>query len=82
MKYLLSILIVAGLLLCAACTDTSREREAKKAKEDADAKLRADAAKKEMETLPNTFSTPDYYKKNQPAKAQPTTPKTSESEKK
>jgi hypothetical protein len=80
MKHLLSILVVTGLLLGTACTDSSRET--KKAKEDADAKLRADAAKKEMETLPSTFSTPDYYKKNQPAKTQPTAPKTTEPEKK
>lgn len=78
MKHFVSPFILAALLFGSACTDT---KEAK-AKEDAAAKARADAAKKEMETLPDTFSTPDYYKKNQPAKSQPTTPKASEADKK
>jgi hypothetical protein len=52
--------------LVTACSDGKREAE--KAKADASAKARADAAKKEMETLPKAFSTPDYYKKNEPTK--------------
>jgi protein involved in sex pheromone biosynthesis len=59
----ISLLTIA---LVSACSDAKRDAE--KAKEDASAKARADAAKKEMETLPKAFSTPDYYKKNEPAK--------------
>ncbi len=59
----ISLLVIA---LGSACSETKREAE--KAKEDASAKARAEAAKKEMETLPKAFSTPDYYKKNEPAK--------------
>jgi hypothetical protein len=80
MKACLSLLISSGLLFSSACSDANRE--AKRAKEETDAKARAEAAKKEMNTLPKTFSTPDYYKKNEPAKSQPATPTTSGSEKK
>jgi hypothetical protein len=54
-------------VLATACSEAKRDAE--KTKVDASAKARADAAKKEMETLPKAFSTPDYYKKNEPAKA-------------
>lgn len=50
----------------AGCSD--RKAEAKKAQEDAQAKARAEAARKEMEQLPKTFQTPDYFKKNEPTK--------------
>lgn len=53
-------------MVTSGCID--RDRAAEKAKEEAAAKARADAAKKEMETLPKTFSTPDYYKKNERTK--------------
>lgn len=56
------VLIVIAVLL-SGCTD--RSKEAEKAKEEAAAKAHADAAKKEMQTLPQAFSTPDYYKKNE-----------------
>ena len=58
-------LLVSALI--SGCSDGKREAE--KTREEAAAKARADAAKKEMETLPKAFSTPDYYKKNEPAKA-------------
>ncbi len=35
---------------------------------EAEAKARAEAARKEMDALPKTFETPDYYKKNEPEK--------------
>lgn len=60
--------------LATGCSD--EKREAQKTKADAEAKLRAEAARKEMETLPKAFSTPDYYKKNEPA--QPLAPSGSE----
>lgn len=59
----ISLLTIA---LLSACSEAKRDAE--KAKEDASAKARGDAAKKEMETLPKAFSTPDYYKKNEAAK--------------
>ena len=61
----ISILCVA-LVGLAGCSD--RKAEAKKAQEDAQAKARAEAARKEMEQLPKTFQTPDYFKKNEPTK--------------
>ena len=54
------------LMFASGCVD--REAEAKRAKEDAEAKARAEAARKEMDAFPTAFQTPDYYKKNEPAK--------------
>lgn len=54
------------VLLVSGCTD--REAEARRVKEEAEAKARAEAARKEMDALPKTFQTPDYFKKNQPEK--------------
>lgn len=58
--------IFASCVLFAGCTD--REAEARKAKEEADAKARAEAARKEMDTLPKTFKSRDIFKKNEPEK--------------
>lgn len=66
MKTLRLAILLLFTALAAACSD--KKTEAQKAKEDASAKARAEAAKREMETLPKAFSTPDYYKKNEPAK--------------
>lgn len=64
----MKIILIAGGVLFAlfatACTD--REAEARRAKEDAAAKARAEAARKEMRALPQTFQTPDYFKRNKP----------------
>lgn len=59
-------ILLLTIVLSSACSEAKRDAE--RAKEDASAKARADAAKKEMETLPKVFSTPDYYKKNEPTK--------------
>lgn len=80
MKAILKVVLILAVAFAVGCTD--REREAEKAKQDAAAKARADAAKKEMETLPKVFSTPDYYKKNEPAKPSPGTPAKTEPSKK
>ena len=80
MKTILYAVLAVAVMLAAGCTD--REREAQKAKQEAAAKARADAAKKEMETLPKTFSTPDYYKKNEPTKTSASVPATTEPSKK
>lgn len=67
MKSFLSIPIVFVAASClVACTD--RKAEAEKVQRDAEAKARAEASRKEMEQLPKTFQTPDYFKKNEPAK--------------
>ncbi len=59
-------ILCVALVGLAGCSD--RKAEVKKAQEDAQAKARAEAARKEMEQLPKTFQTPDYFKKNEPAK--------------
>lgn len=62
-------LIMGGVLLAllaAGCTD--REAEARRAKEEADAKARADAARKEMDALPKAFKSEPFFKLNEPEK--------------
>lgn len=54
------------VLLVTGCKD--REAEARRAREETEAKARAEAARKEMDALPKAFQTPDYFKKNPPAK--------------
>ena len=67
MKGTLSLIIVvsAGLALI-GCTDKSAATKA--AQEDAAAKARAEALRKEMNTAPKVFSNLDMFKKNDPAK--------------
>lgn len=60
MKTILKVGAFATVLLAVGCAD--REAEARKAREDAEAKARAEAARKEMEALPKAFQTPDYFK--------------------
>jgi hypothetical protein len=64
-------LVVTSIFLCPACSD---QRAAQKAKEDADAKARAEAARKEMDTLPKTFKSRDIFKKNEPEPEPPAKP--------
>ena len=62
-------LLAGGLfivLLVSACTD--REAEARRAKEEADAKARAEAARKEMDALPKAFKSEPFFKLNEPEK--------------
>ncbi len=49
------------------CSD--REAAARRAREEAEAKARAEAARKEMDTLPKTFKSRDIFKKNEPEKS-------------
>lgn len=67
----LLILILLGALVTAGCADKKAFEE--KARQDADAKARAEAARKEMQTLPQAFR-PRYNKKLEPDKATTTTP--------
>ncbi|MGC4074928.1 MAG: hypothetical protein QM760_21000 [Nibricoccus sp.] len=69
MKKPLAVLGSLAALLFAGCTD--READARKAKEEADAKARAEAARKEMDALPKAFESRDYFKKNTPKKPEP-----------
>lgn len=66
MKTRLMVGGVIVVLFCVGCTD--REAAARKAKEDAEAKARADAARKEMDALPKAFKSRDYFKQNEPEK--------------
>ena len=59
-------ILYVALVGLVGCSD--RKAEVKKAQEDAQAKARAEAARKEMEQLPKSFQTPDYFKKNEPTK--------------
>lgn len=58
--------VLTMLFVLAGCSKDSAKSE--KARADAEAKARAEASRKEMETLPKVFRTPDYFKKNEPAK--------------
>jgi hypothetical protein len=64
-------LVFSSILLCSACSD---QRAEQKAKEDAEAKARAEAARKEMDTLPKTFKSRDIFKKNEPEPTAPAKP--------
>lgn len=50
-----------AVLVAGGCVD--REAEVRRAREEAEAKARAEAARKEMETLPKVFKNRDYLKK-------------------
>lgn len=68
--------LFAGVLLAVStalvgCSD--REAIARKAREDAEAKARAEATKKEMDALPKAFKSPQFFKLNEPEK-KPATP--------
>ncbi len=67
MKALTAMLVLTVAL--AGCHD--KNAEAEKARQDAEAKARADAARKEQDSLTKTFQNPDYFKKNTPT-PQPT----------
>jgi hypothetical protein len=66
MKTHLVIGVSLAVLLACGCTD--RKAEARRAKEEADARARADAARKEMEALPKAFKSPQFFKLNEPEK--------------
>lgn len=55
-----------AVLLVSGCVD--REAEARKAKAETEAKARAEAARKEMDTLPQAFTSPPFFKVNEPEK--------------
>jgi hypothetical protein len=53
--------LLMAVLVAGECAD--REAEARRVREEAEAKARAEAARKEMETLPKVFKNRDYLKK-------------------
>ena len=62
-------LLAGGLfivVLVSACSD--REAGARRAKEEAEAKARAEAARKEMDALPKAFKSEPFFKLNEPEK--------------
>jgi hypothetical protein len=72
MKPTLPLILTLVIACSAGCSDAKKEAE--KSKTDAAAKARAEAAKKEMETLPKVFRSRDIFEKNEPAKAPTNTP--------
>lgn len=66
MKKRLMIGLSLAVFLASSCRD--REEESRRAKEDADAKARAEAARKEMGALPKAFKSPQFFKLNEPEK--------------
>jgi hypothetical protein len=66
MKSYLLITSACAMLLSLGCSvqDTGAERT----KENREAQVRAEAVRKEMETLPKAFQTPDFFRKNEPEK--------------
>lgn len=75
MKTILTFGLIIGTVLNTGCSDKATKSQS--AQEDTEAKARADALKKEMETAPKVFSNRDIFKKNEPA-AEATTPAKSE----
>lgn len=55
-------LFLTALLAFVGCRD--REAEARKAREDAEVKARAEAARKEMDALPKAFTSPPFFQRN------------------
>lgn len=66
MKMIYPTILFLVLSLLVGCADKKAEEE--KARQEAEAKARADAARKEMRAMPETFK-PRYNKKLEPADA-------------
>ena len=66
MKKPLVMVMSLAVLLVSGCVD--REAEARKVKAEAEAKARAEAARKEMDTMPKAFTSPPFFKLNEPEK--------------
>lgn len=75
MKTMLTSVLLTIAALATGCSEKATRTQT--AEEDAQAKARAEALKKEMETAPKVFSNRDIFKKNEPAKA-PASPADSE----
>lgn len=75
-------LFLTMLAIMAGCAKQSAPAVNALAREDADAKVRAEAARKEMQTLPKVFRTPNYLKKVEPDPADSTAQTKTEAPKK
>jgi hypothetical protein len=75
MKTMLTSVLILTAALGTSCTEKATKSQT--ADDDVQAKARADALKKEMETAPKVFANRDIFKKNEPAKA-PTVPANAE----
>lgn len=69
---LLSVVVLAAVWLFSGCTEKAQATQS--AQDDAAAKARADALKKEMQTAPKVFSNFDAFKKNEPPPPTKATP--------
>jgi hypothetical protein len=73
----LKLLFLLTIAAFTGCSDQAKGNQI--AKDQADAKTRSEALKKEMETAPKVFSNRDIFKKNEPGntdvKTQPTVEK-------
>lgn len=74
MKSILPLALSAILTALVGCAKDRKDAE--KTKQESASKAHAEAAKKEMQTLPEVFATPDYYKKNEPTNRIPAEAKT------
>lgn len=72
MKPTLILVVLISAALAAGCTDKATATQA--AQDDAAARARAEALKKEMDAAPKTFTNRDIFKKNEPAKQTDTKP--------
>ena len=75
MKPHLSLILVFTVLTSVGCSEAKKETE--KNQPDGAAKARADAAKKEMDTIPKVFRSRDIFEKNEPVKTQQNSTSTS-----
>ena len=66
MKSRFIVCIACAMLLNCGCS--LRDNAGETSKRDREARIRAEAARKEMEALPKAFQTPDFFKKNEPEK--------------
>jgi hypothetical protein len=81
MKCLIASTVISTvLLMLPGCTKNSSQSG--NVRTDADAKARAEGGRKEMETLPKIFRTPNYLKKNEPTKTGVTTQASADAPKK
>lgn len=75
MKTYIALGMSLGFFFGSGCSDPNAE--VRRAREQAEAKARAEAARKEMEAMPKVFKSRDYFKKNEtestpaPKKAEP-----------
>lgn len=63
-----SLISLSLVLLFSGCAD--RSADARRAEQEAESKAQAEAARREMDAVPKAFKSRDYFKKNEPEKAE------------